>query len=222
MESNTLTNLQNYITADTETRDKLREVVRELDVPCRGLTMPLNKIHVAKTDEDIQAVVKEAKESFGAIRPIIQRLAELVPPERYYRYNDIWGRTMQQAVFAAALITYLESHQMITPEQLKEYLGVAVKFDNDHVTEFHISVEEYLHGILSLPSELARFAVNSATHQAYHRPMQISEFVSRLFLSFQQLNLKNDSVRKRFDSLKYDVKKIEDVVFNVSVRGLCQ
>lgn len=34
------------------------------------------------------------------------------------------------------------------------------------------------------------------------------------------LNLKNDSLRKRFDALKYDVKKIEEVVYDLSLRGL--
>lgn len=37
---------------------------------------------------------------------------------------------------------------------------------------------------------------------------------------FRLLNLKNDSLRKRFDALKYDVKKIEEVVYDISIRGL--
>lgn len=34
------------------------------------------------------------------------------------------------------------------------------------------------------------------------------------------LNLKNDGLRKRFDALKYDVKKIEEVVYDIKIRGL--
>ena len=34
------------------------------------------------------------------------------------------------------------------------------------------------------------------------------------------LNLKNDFLRKRYDALKYDVKKIEEVVYDVTLRGL--
>lgn len=37
---------------------------------------------------------------------------------------------------------------------------------------------------------------------------------------FRLLNLKNDSLRKRFDALKYDVKKIEEVVYDITIRGL--
>ena len=52
------------------------------------------------------------------------------------------------------------------------------------------------------------------------RPIRISHFVSELNGGFRLLNLKNDSLRKRFDALKYDVKKIEKVVYYLSIRGL--
>ncbi len=34
------------------------------------------------------------------------------------------------------------------------------------------------------------------------------------------VNLKNDSLRKRFDSIKYDLKKVEEVVYDISIRKL--
>jgi len=56
----------------------------------------------------------------------------------------------------------------------------------------------------------ARLAVNSVTMGNYERPLAISRFVKELSNAFQILNLKNDNLRKRFDSIKYDVKKIEE------------
>jgi hypothetical protein len=37
---------------------------------------------------------------------------------------------------------------------------------------------------------------------------------------FQILNLKNDVLRKRSDGIKYRVKDVEDVVYDLSLRGL--
>lgn len=62
--------------------------------------------------------------------------------------------------------------------------------------------------------------MNSVTNGDYHRPMEIAQFVNQLNAGFRLLNLKNDSLRKRFDALKYDVKKIEEVVYDLSIRGL--
>lgn len=75
-------------------------------------------------------------------------------------------------------------------------------------------------GLLELSSELSRFAVNSVTSGDYNRPIEIARFVNELNAGFRLLNLKNDNLRKRFDALKYDVKKIEEVVYDLSIRGL--
>lgn len=40
------------------------------------------------------------------------------------------------------------------------------------------------------------------------------DFLKRL------LNLKNDLLRKRYDSIKYDLKKIEEVVYDINIRKL--
>lgn len=36
----------------------------------------------------------------------------------------------------------------------------------------------------------------------------------------KQLNLRNDALRRKFDSLKYDLKRCEDVVYDLTLRGL--
>ncbi|KAL8802140.1 MAG: hypothetical protein Q9182_004006 [Xanthomendoza sp. 2 TL-2023] len=66
----------------------------------------------------------------------------------------------------------------------------------------------------------SRLAVNSVTLGDYQRPLQISQFVKDVHAGFQILNLKNDVLRKRSDSIKYNVKKIEDVVYDLSLRNL--
>lgn len=70
---------------------------------------------------------------------------------------------------------------------------------------FHMTIEEYLHSLISLIEELARLAVNSVTLGDYHRPLAISKFVKDLHAGFQILNLKNDNLRRRSDSIKYNV-----------------
>lgn len=37
--------------------------------------------------------------------------------------------------------------------------------------------------------------------------------------AFQILNLKNDSLRKRYDGIKYDVKRVEEIMYDVSLNG---
>ncbi|CAH2249535.1 jg18772 [Pararge aegeria aegeria] len=87
---------------------------------------------------------------------------------------------------------------------------------------FLISLTIWLEkGILATHDTVAAvLGINSVTRGDYEKPLQISKFVMELNAGFRLLNLKNDHLRKRFDALKYDVKKIEEVVYDLSIRGL--
>ena len=85
---------------------------------------------------------------------------------------------------------------------------------------FHLTIEEYLLALTELTSDLARLATNAVTLGDFSLPLTISAFVKDLFAGFQLLNLKNDILRKRADGVKYDVKRVEDVVYDLSLRGL--
>ena len=66
----------------------------------------------------------------------------------------------------------------------------------------------------------SRLAVNSVILGDFNRPLQLHSFLMDLNAGFRLLNLKNDALRKRFDGLKYDVKKVEEVVYDISIRKL--
>ena len=86
--------------------------------------------------------------------------------------------------------------------------------------EFHLTIEEYLQAMISLIDELARLARNTVTIGDYERAAAIAIFIKNIHAGFQILNLKNDSLRKRSDGIKYRVKEVEDVVYDLSLRGL--
>ena len=85
---------------------------------------------------------------------------------------------------------------------------------------FLITIEEYLLALISVIEDLSRLAMNSVTLGDTELAVQISGFIKDLHGGFQMLNLKNDILRKRTDSVKYAVKKVEDVVYDLSLRNL--
>ena len=101
----------------------------------------------------------------------------------------------------------------------KEWLGIEPEADTKDGKP-HLDLEDYLNGLIQMSNELARFSVNCVTQGDYERPIRISAFVGDLLTGFRLLNLKNDGLRKKFDSLKYDTKKLEEVVYDLSIRGL--
>jgi len=51
----------------------------------------------------------------------------------------------------------------------------------------------------------ARLAPNAVTLGDFSRPLQISKFIKDIHAGFQLLNLKNDTLRRRSDGIKYAV-----------------
>lgn len=108
--------------------------------------------------------------------------------------------------------------RLLTIEQVGSLFNVPTNLkDRD---AFHITLEEYLLSLTELTQELSRLATNAVTLGDFDMPLVISAFVKDLFAGFQLLNLKNDILRKRADAVKYDVKRVEDVVYDLTLRGL--
>jgi predicted translin family RNA/ssDNA-binding protein len=114
------------------------------------------------------------------------------------------------------MVKFLSDGTLISLQEVSSLLGVQDEWKD----RFFITTEDYLHGLISMVNELSRLAVNSVTLGNFQQPVRISLFVKELFAGFSVLNLKNDTLRRRFDSLKYDMKKIEEVVYDVSLRRL--
>jgi predicted translin family RNA/ssDNA-binding protein len=83
-----------------------------------------------------------------------------------------------------------------------------------------IELEDYLVGLCNLVSELSRMSVNRVTIGDFEFAVQAAKFCSEILAGFRLLNFRNDYLRRRFDGMKYDVKKLEEVVYDISIRGL--
>ncbi|THH27998.1 hypothetical protein EUX98_g6199 [Antrodiella citrinella] len=120
----------------------------------------------------------------------------------------MWLISLRNAVFSAALIHYLQDGTLISLSETNDILGIKPEWQD----RFTLPIEDYLHGLITLVNELSRLAVNSVTLGNFEQPLKISVFVKDIFAGFAMLNLKNDTLRRRYDSLKYDIKKIEEEV----------
>ncbi|KAI4728075.1 Translin [Aureobasidium sp. EXF-10728] len=176
----------------------------------------------------VPAVVSSAQESISKEVESIAKLSDAASKYPYYKYNGMWTRHVQDASFSILLCGYLggfsgigsgsKDGRLLTIEEVGQIMNIPVNVKDRDV--FHLTIEEYLQSLISLIDELARLARNSVTQGDYSRPVHIAKFIKHVHAGFQILNLKNDSLRKRSDGIKYRVKEVEDVVYDLSLRGL--
>lgn len=209
-------NIQAFLSADQDIREEIRKVVQVLEQTAREILTVLQSVHQPSGFKDIPSKCLRARELFCTVRNHIGDLKTKFPSDQYYRFHEHWRFVLQRVTFLAAFVVYLESETLVKREEVAHILGIEV----DREKGFHLDIEDYLAGVLIMASELSRLAVNSVTAGDYSRPLRISSFINELDSGFRLLNLKNDPLRKRYDGLKYDVKKIEEVVYDLSIRGL--
>jgi predicted translin family RNA/ssDNA-binding protein len=205
----------------------LKEIIQTLEKQTRNISFVLSRAHSTPVTE-LPNVLKAAEEPIHNAVESVSKLSQSASKLPYYKFNSMWSRQMQDTVFGILFWGWLGGYQqegdevkngrLLTIEELGEILKIPVNLkDRD---EFHLTIEEYLHALISLVEELSRLARNSVTLGDYGRPLLINQFVKDLLAGFQILNLKNDALRRRSDSLKYKVKDVEDVVYDLSLRNL--
>jgi len=201
---------------DNELKEKIRLLVRDLEQKAREILLIMQKIHHPTGLVKITDLCAKARNEFDGVHALYDQLAKCISAQEYFKYADNYRYTNQRFVYVAALLVYLESGTMISREEAAKTIGVSPNRSD----KFYLDLEDYLCGLLQVAPELSRLAVNCVTVGDYERPLKISAFLNDLDAGFRLLNLKNDFLRKRFDGLKYEVKKVEEVVYDLTIRGL--
>lgn len=208
-----------YIAEEQEHREEIRNKVRDLEQCGRELSAILSRIHSAKGLKTLSTILQEGDDVVSKnVCAKVSNLAASVPKAQYYRFYSSFNFCLQRIVFHVALMYYLKHESLISRETAAQILGMATNAKQENL--LLLDLEDYLAGLIQMSNELARFSVNCVTHGDFQRPVKIAAFLSDLLEGFRLLNLKNDTLRKKFDSLKYDMKKVEEVVYDLSIRGL--
>ncbi|KAF8511581.1 Translin [Gautieria morchelliformis] len=219
MDERDLALLTKLLDKDVELGEKLRDQGTELEKKTRAIVGLLNKIH-STPSQSIPALVDTARPMLADCQASTAAIAALIPPHQFWRFiilfHSISLSIIQSAVFTAALVEYLSTGDLLSLPRASEILGIKEEWKD----RLYLQAEDYLLGLISLVNELSRYCVNVVTMGNHEEPIRISNFVKDMFAGFSMLNLKNDLLRRRFDSLKYDIKKIEEVVYDLSLRRL--
>jgi len=86
-------------------------------------------------------------------------------------------------------------------------------------TSLGVSAEDYLSGLCDLTGELVRKAIYDVIHRKFDEAEKIKELVHDIYGEFLKLHLRNGDLRKKSDSIKWNLKKLEEVMYDISMKG---
>jgi len=85
--------------------------------------------------------------------------------------------------------------------------------------ELKVTAEDYLSGLCDLTGELVRKAIYDVIHKKFDEAEIIKELVHDIYGEFLKLHLRNGELRKKSDSIKWNLKKLEEVMYDISMKG---
>ncbi|KAJ9559434.1 hypothetical protein OSB04_014048 [Centaurea solstitialis] len=193
------------------------------------------------TDKLADKVLEKAKAQIDVLKQLFSSLAEIVreSPGQYYRYHGDWRTETQQVVSLLAFMHWLETGSLLIHTEVEEKLGL-------NASEFGLDVEDYLIGICFMSNELVRISpnliqVNCELHASFRLLNLRNDFLRKKFdgkLSLHALmclqsevpscgHAYNDiyanlfpSFQKKISRMKYDLRRVEEVYYDVKIRGL--
>ncbi|MBW2965669.1 hypothetical protein KY342_01035 [Candidatus Woesearchaeota archaeon] len=82
-----------------------------------------------------------------------------------------------------------------------------------------VTTEHYLLGLIDLTGELGRKAVQLAGKGDFKKVVLIKEAVNDIYGELLKFDFRDSDMRRKFDSVKYDLKKLEDLVLDLKLKG---
>ena len=119
------------------------------------------------------------------------------------------GKLVHEGIFKVAIQEYVEALSLFTFVQTGKLL--------QYSEEFH-DPENYLMGLCDLSGELVRKAINAVIKDNPLLAVRIRHFLEDMYTEMSKFDFKNGELRRKYDGIKYDVKKLDDVVFQLKMK----
>lgn len=139
----------------------------------------------------------EAKKAEGLRKDIRKLVKEL--PDKPYDAN-IQDVAKQEYVEAICFYEFVVNNRIPTAKELG------------------VEDEEYLLGLCDLTGELVRKAVMDGINKDFESAKRIHGLVDEIYGEFLKIDMRNGELRKKADSIKWNLKKLDDLLYDIGMK----
>ena len=179
---------------------KIRHEMHNLDLKREAIIQTSREIITISKQIIYAAQRNDLDEAASAIKKIKDKVKKL-RKVNISTDTNINSVAFQEYVEAVAFYEFVKNKKIPT----KASLGV--------------NAEDYLSGLCDLTGELVRKAVYDVIHKKFDEASKIKELVHDIYGEFLKLHLRNGELRKKSDSIKWNLKKLEEVMYDISMKG---
>ncbi len=166
----------------------------------RELIILLSREIIRISKQLIYSVHRDDMKEADALAEKISMEARKLQKLNAERFEPSARIALQEYVEAMCFYGLVKNRKLLTSSQLK------------------VNAEHYLLGLTDLGGELVRRAINSAIKGRYEEALWIKDTFTEIYGQFLKFDFRNGDLRKKFDGMKYDLKKLEDLAFQIKLK----
>jgi predicted translin family RNA/ssDNA-binding protein len=189
---------------DAQNAEEWKRIAAEMDA------FDDNRERVIKEMREVQKVSKTSIYALHRGEKVADKLARAEQVIRSFEPIVKANPELRRGTFSAALEEYVEARSFeyfLWSGKLMPLASFGGLVDN----------EEYLGGVADLTGELIRYAVLQATNRNVEAVRKCRKLADDLLVAFMQLSLRNGLLRKKSDSIKYALKRCEEILYELSL-----
>lgn len=111
-----------------------------------------------------------------------------------------------------------EGSYKIAIQELVEALLLFKYFKTEELQEMNENPEYFVLGLADLPGEMVRKAVYLAGKGKFDEVVKIKDAVDMIYGELLKFDFRNNEIRRKVDGIKYDLRKLEDLVLDMKLR----
>ncbi|MFH1064875.1 MAG: hypothetical protein V1729_07355 [Candidatus Woesearchaeota archaeon] len=187
----------------------------------------LDKKDLERIKNDIDACDKQRDAVIKTSREVIKLSKTVIYAVHRNDLKSAGAATKDMAALFKKLTSYAKSPKLLSSGSYKvavqEYVEALCFYEltkNNKIpsnTQLKLDPEFYLMGLIDLTGELVRKAINSAIKGEYDTSVKLKDLVSDLYDELMLFDFAGGELRKKFDSVKYDLKKLDDLVLSLKL-----
>lgn len=162
-------------------------------------------------------ILKGSKQAISSLQRGDQKKAESLLQEAERVMKELLPETKnhpllrEQGAFSAAMEEYVEAKSFLHFIMNGDLLGFDALPD--------ATDEEYLKGLSDLTGELNRHVVRQATKGDRETVERAHLLVDEIYDQLSKFDFRNSDLRKKYDGIKYNLQKIERVLYDLSLQA---
>ena len=185
----------------TKSRDKLRGMFDKL----RGEYEEEDKSRDDLINKSREVIKLSKRIIYSVHRNELSKAGEYVKEikkkkNEIYHFNkqeSYLKNAIQEYVEALLFYNYVKNNEIVSPNKLK------------------VRYEAYLLGLCDLTGELMRYATNQFINGNFNKVFDVKKILDLIYDELSLFDFRNSELRRKYDSIKYSVKKIDDLIIEI-------